>query len=140
MKYFLEKRIHCILLCLLPFVLLSGFLLSNHPLSLALIGEWNCRSFASDQTTATEFYHLSIQPSGAFSLYDQDAGNPGISGKIISEKDSTALKIACTMDDFDPPICWDLSSQDALFYRFSADEQTLFLRHNGIDLIFEKAQ
>jgi hypothetical protein len=140
MKYFLEKRIHCILLCLLPFALLSGFLLTSHPLSLALIGEWNCRSLASDQITATEFYHLSIQPSGSFSLYDQEAGNPGISGKMTPKKGTNQLKISCTTDDFDPPVCWDLSSQDTLFYQISADDQTLFLRHNGVDLIFDKAQ
>ena len=48
-----------------------------------LVGQWECADLASDGYTDTSFYALTIENGGVFSLYDEDAGNPGISGISI---------------------------------------------------------
>lgn len=103
----------------------------------ALEGRWSCDETASDGETYTGFYALEVQQNGRFSMYDREAGNPGISGKM---KDTGGGEIACSFDtdDFDPPACWgDLEEEDTLQYEASGDDR-IKLGHGGVWLTFSR--
>ena len=76
-----------------------------------IVGQWDCREYASDETTPTGFYALTVNEDGSFSLYDQAAGNPGISGNMYCDDTGNLgiINIECDGDDFDPPFCWNIS-------------------------------
>jgi hypothetical protein len=100
------------------------------------VGSWSCEDYASDKETNTGFYAMYIKKNGKFSIYDQEAGNPGISGKM---KNDTGSSVDCEFDmgDFDVPYCWELDSpNDTLMYEIEGD--TLKLGHNDVWMIFHK--
>ena len=102
------------------------------------IGSWSCEEKASDGKTDTSFYAMYIKKNGYFSIYDQEAGNPGISGKM---KNDTGTSVDCEfeMDDFDVPSCWKLGSpEDKLDYELDGD--TLKLGHNDVWMIFHREE
>lgn len=102
------------------------------------IGSWTCEDLASDGKTDTSFYAMYIKKNGYFSIYDQAAGNPGISGNM---KNDTGSSVDCVfeMDDFDVPFCWKLESpEDKLNYEIDGD--TLKLGHNDVWMIFHREE
>ena len=105
-----------------------------------LIGQWDCAEYASDETTETGFYALTIQKDGTFSLYDK-VGNPGISGTMKGEDTGKLgiLELKCNEDDFDPPFCWSsLRKNSRIRYKIMS-EDTIKLGYVGIWLTFTKA-
>mgnify|MGYP000015254525 FL=1 len=127
-------------LCLAVLLLTAGLTgCVGKSLPEGLIGEWTCEKFASDGTTATDFYALYIEKNGKFSLYDT-VGNPGISGKMTlksTEEDAVmgTVTVSCNSDDFDPPLCWDMQESDELEYEIPEDGR-MRLGYNGIWLSF----
>ena len=108
----------------------------------AIVGEWTCHDFASDQMTPTDFYTLSVKKDGTFSLYDHASGNPGISGKMYCDDTGNLgiINIECDETDFDPPLCWkSLGTNARLRYKAMSDG-TIRLGYTGIWLIFDPAQ
>ena len=106
-----------------------------------LIGQWDCAEYASDETTETGFYALTIQKDGTFSLYDK-VGNPGISGTMKGEDTGKLgiLELKCNEDDFDPPFCWSsLRKNSRIRYKIMS-EDTIKLGYVGIWLTFTKAE
>ena len=107
-----------------------------------LVGQWECADLASDGYTDTSFYALTIEKDGTFSLYDEAAGNPGISGTMKGDDTGKLgiLELNCTEDDFDPPVCWaKLQKNSRLRYKIMSDG-TIRLGYVGIWLIFSKAE
>lgn len=104
-----------------------------------LIGEWQCDSMASDQVTETGFYKLRIDEDGAFSLYDAEAGNPGISGTMNGDDTGKIgiLELSCDDADFDPPSCWVINKECRLRYKI-LDNKTIRLGYSGVWLTFRK--
>ncbi|MGX8774550.1 MAG: hypothetical protein ACSW8G_05785 [Bacillota bacterium] len=106
-----------------------------------LVGQWDCAEYASDETTETGFYALTIEDNGTFSLYDT-VGNPGISG-TMKGKDTGKLGILelnCNEDDFDPPSCWSsLKNNSRIRYKIMS-EDTIKLGYVGIWLTFTKSE
>ena len=109
-----------------------------------LIGEWICDEYASDGETYTGFYKLRVNENSEFSMYDAEAGNPGISGKITStdsdniENDSyNSITISCSTEDFDPPHCWEISAKTTLQYEI-LENGKLSLGYDDIWLTFTK--
>ena len=88
----------------------------------AIVGEWTCHEFASDEMTDTSFYALTIKEDGTFSLYDYASGNPGISGKMYCDDTGNLgiINIECDETDFDPPLCWMLPQPNSPL-NFTAD-------------------
>ena len=127
-------------LCLAVLLLTAGLTgCVGKSLPEGLIGEWTCEKFASDGTTATDFYALYIEKNGKFSLYDT-VGNPGISGKMTlksTEEDAVmgTVTVSCNSDDFDPPLCWNMEEKDTLEYEI-LDGGKMRLGHNGVWLTF----
>ena len=107
-----------------------------------LVGQWECADLASDGYTDTSFYPLTIENGGVFSLYDEDAGNPGISG-TMEGKDTGKLgilELSCEGEDFDPPVCWaSLKKNSRIRYKIMADD-TIRLGYVGIWLTFTKVE
>lgn len=106
-----------------------------------LIGQWECADLASDGYTDTSFYALTIEKDGTFSLYDQAAGNPGISGTMKGDDTGKLgiLELTCNEEDFDPPVCWaKMQPKARVRYKIMSDG-TIRLGYVGIWLIFTKA-
>jgi len=75
-----------------------------------LIGVWDCQERPLEDAGKEDYRYvgyliLRVEEDGTFSMYDAEAGNPGISGTMYPEEDGTVL-LACDEDDFDPPHCW----------------------------------
>lgn len=106
-----------------------------------IVGEWTCQEFASDETTDTSFYALTVSEDGAFSLYDQAAGNPGISGNMYCDDTGNLgiINIECNADDFDPPVCWNISQNARLRYKV-LNKDTIRLGYSGIWLTFDRVK
>ena len=105
-----------------------------------LVGQWNCAPLASDEMTDTSFYALTIESDGTFSLYDQAAGNPGISGTMKGDDTGKLgiLELTCNEDDFDPPFCWSkMPHKSRVRYKIISDD-TIRLGYVGIWLTFTK--
>ena len=109
-----------------------------------IAGDWDCEETASDEEAYTGYYHLRIDKNGDFSLYDQEAGNPGLDGKIkecnaqTPEGDAVAagtITISFETDDFDPPACWDICDKDTLDYAVM-DDGRLRLEYSDVWLNF----
>ena len=110
-----------------------------------LEGQWNCDEMASDGTTYTDFYQLDIRENNEFSLYDAEAGNPGISGTITdctisSDEGDNAhgtITVSFNDEDFDPPACWDIDDQ-ATFDFETSGKNKMRLGYDDIYLSFIK--
>ncbi|MDO4554952.1 MAG: hypothetical protein Q4B70_07405 [Lachnospiraceae bacterium] len=105
-----------------------------------LLGDWHCQEHAlGDEESYTGYYVLSIEPDASFQLYDAEAGNPGISGKMteITKKD---FWLRCDGEDFDPPFCWggnELEKEFSVSYHVD-EEGVLSLTVKEGTLLFDK--
>lgn len=71
-----------------------------------LAGLWDCEDTTlEDPNTYVGFYELRIGKGGRFSLFDEESGNPGISGEI-EVLNNENLRLHCTGEAFNPPECW----------------------------------
>jgi hypothetical protein len=105
-----------------------------------LVGEWQCADLASDGYTDTSFYALTIEKDGTFSLNDEAAGSPAISGTMKGDDTGKLgiLELTCNEDDFNPPVCWaKMQKKSRVRYKIM-DENTIRLGYVGIWLIFTK--
>ena len=85
-----------------------------------LIGRWQCAEAPLEHPDYyTGYLMWSINKDGSFSMYDAEAGNPGIAGElqIISDKE---FRLECnTEDDFAPPVTWEeMQETQAVTYEF----------------------
>lgn len=103
-----------------------------------LVGQWDCEDTASDGATDTGFYELTVSEGGSFSLYDAGAGNPGISGQMGNATDST-IECRFDKDDFDPPFCWNLDSDEAVL-EYRMENGNLQLGYDGVFLKFHRVE
>ena len=105
----------------------------------SIVGDWDCRERASDGQS-TGFYALWINEKGDFSLYD-NVGNPGISGSLAYDGDenSGALKLDCSGEDYDPPVCWDIEMDSVLEYEVEGDS-VIKLGYDDVWLTFDREE
>ena len=96
------------------------------------VGEWSCRETPlEDKDYYTGYLGLYIEDNGEFSMYDIEAGNPGISGKIYIESDREMILKCDESDDFDPPATWsDMECKQVITYNF--------ISKNELQLVFKK--
>ena len=106
-------------------------------------GEWNCQENAvGNDEIYTGYMELDVQEDGSFSIFDAEAGNPGITGKMKIDSDD-ALTLYCDDNvDFDPPATWETMDKTQQIQYVFSDENTLQLTcANGKEkstLIFER--
>lgn len=96
------------------------------------IGEWKCGETPLEyEDYYTGFLTLRIQEEGTFSMYDVEAGNPGISGEIEILSD-TELVLNCNAeDDFDPPPTWEnMNEEQTITYKFASEYELHMMFEN----------
>lgn len=99
-------------------------------------GEWQCaESYLENDESYTGFYRMWVESDGTFSMYDCEAGNPGISGTVKAYENSQ-LSFNCDKTDFDPPSEWDVNYKFRAEYRLDGD--TLYISKNGYTLVFTR--
>lgn len=91
-----------------------------------LIGEWDCQESPYEERgqedyTYVGYFTLRVEEDGSFSMYDAEAGNPGISGMMYPETDGS-VQLDCDTDDFDPPLCWNDLKKDSVIYASFGEE------------------
>lgn len=103
----------------------------------ALTGEWECQDSSYGCEAGYGYLALRIEENGHFSLYDAEAGNPGISGTMKGAADALTgtVEISCESDDFDPPACWEIEEKDTLEFE-AVTPGRIKLSHNGKSLSF----
>ena len=110
-----------------------------------LIGRWQCAEAPLEHPDYYTGYLIwSINKDGSFSMYDAEAGNPGIAGElqIISDKE---LQLECnTEDDFDPPVTWEeMQETQIVSYELVGEEEihlTFASKDGNSTLAFYKAE
>lgn len=109
------------------------------------IGRWQCAEAPLEHPDYyTGYLMWVINEDGSFSMYDAEAGNPGIAGElqIISDKE---LQLDCnTEDDFDPPVTWeDMQETQVVIYEFVEEKEihvTFVAEEGNSTLAFYKVE
>ena len=109
------------------------------------VGRWQCAEAPLEYPDYyTGYLVWAIEEDGSFSMFDAEAGNPGIAGMIqnISENE---LELACnTEDDFDPPVTWESMGETQIFtYEFVTDQElrvTFASEEGDSTLVFTKSE
>ena len=108
-------------------------------------GKWQCTETPLEHPEYyTGYLMLVINKDGSFSMYDAEAGNPGIKGtiQIISDKE---IELRCnTEDDFDPPVTWEsMEEMQVVSYKFTLDKElrvSLMPEEGKSTLVFTKLE
>lgn len=79
---------------------------------------------------------MDIDKDLTFNMYDAEASNPVIRGKMIKKDDTLTLQ--CDhLDDFDPPASWkSMKTTETIQYYFKNNK--LYLKYNNSTLVFYK--
>lgn len=88
------------------------------------VGAWACQVCPLNQPDYyTGYLRLEVQDDRTFSMYDIEAGNPGIAGKFRILSDSRLQMTDLDEIDFDPP--WRTMTPDdpQLDYQFRSEKQ-----------------
>ena len=137
MQIIVYRKVFCVMkkICL---IILSLILCACHTTP-QLEGEWKCeKSPLENKDIYTAYLTLEIDKDLSFNMYDAEAGNPVIRGKMI-KKDHT-LTLQCNhLDDFDPPDSWEsMKTTETIQYYFKNNK--LYLKFNNSTLVFYKKQ
>ena len=108
-------------------------------------GNWQCAETPLEHPEYyTGYLMWVINKDGSFSMYDAEAGNPGIIGdiQIISDKE---LELHCDAEeDFDPPVIWQsMEETQTVSYTFITDKElhvSLVTENDKATLVFSKAE
>ena len=140
----MKKRLALLLICIM--VLCSCDEKSDKTEKLlAFEGRWQCAETPLEHPQRyTGYLMWVINKDGSFSMYDAEAGNPGIAGtiQIISDQE---LRLHCDAeDDFDPPVTWESMEEiQAVTYAFITDKElqvTLASEEGDSTLVFTKLE
>ena len=112
-----------------------------------LAGAWECEDNPLGVPDCYVGYlHLKISSDGSFEMYDAEAGNPGIAGKLLFPEDGVVQLADVDRADFDPPSVWDSMEPDqTLTYQLKSETKLLLTYtdpENGekLTLIFDKVK
>lgn len=85
------------------------------------VGSWQCEAEPLERDDIyTGYLHLEVQDDSSYSMYDNEAGNPGIEGTLeIQTENKMVIHILKTVDT-DLPGGWEkMSMNQELTYRFT---------------------
>ena len=108
------------------------------------LGGWQCEETPLERDDIyTGYLHLEVQDDSSYSMYDIEAGNPGIEGTLeIQTEDTMVIHIHETVDT-DLPGGWETMSMDQqLTYRFTEDgklEMSLADDEETVTLVFGRS-
>ena len=130
------KKLVCMIFCIAVLMACCGCGTAKEVNKDALdrfVGEWDCQDSILEERgdegyLYVGYYTLRVEEDGSFSMYDGEAGNPGISGMMYPEADGS-VQLHCDKDDFDPPFSWSgFSKQEILTYEI--------IEEDGIDVLY----
>ena len=106
-------------------------------------GRWQCAETPLEHPDYyTGYLVWMINADGSFSMYDAEAGNPGIIGnvQVISDKE---LELRCDAEEyFDPPVTWEsMEEMQVVSYKFTSDKElivSLMSEEGKSTLVFTK--
>lgn len=125
------KKLKLLILCLL----LTACASSQDKLP----GTWKCQdSPLENKDIYTAYLKLEIGKDLSFSMYDVEAGNPSMTGKMKQNKKTITLK--CDhLEDFDPPASWEsIKPNETIYYYFK--NHKLYLEYDHSTLVFVKSK
>ncbi|MGN1143525.1 MAG: hypothetical protein ACI4SU_03090 [Anaerovoracaceae bacterium] len=108
------------------------------------LSSWQCEETPLERDDIyTGYLHLDVQDDSSYSMYDIEAGNPGIEGTLeIQTEDTMVIHIHETVDT-DLPGGWETMSMDQqLTYRFTEDgklEMSLADGEETVTLVFVRS-
>lgn len=91
----------------------------------AFLGEWECEDNPlNDPDNYTGYLKLRVDKDGSFMIYDTEAGNPGIEGRLSVISDSRLL-LRCSGDEnFEPPPTWsEMTRKQMISYTLKSEEK-----------------
>ncbi len=96
-----------------------------------ITGEWECaEALLEDAESYTGYLNLEMEDDGWFSLYDGEAGNPGIAGWVTRIGTDQLLLICTNYTECDPPPgWWEMKPVEKIMFRL--EEGTLFLQYEA---------
>ncbi len=130
------KKIFCIALCIIVVLACCGcgeVKEVNKDALAPFVGEWDCQESTLEERgdegyLYVGYFTLRVEEDGSFSMYDGEAGNPGMAGMMYPEDDGTVY-LDCDKDDFDPPFSWSgISTKETLNYQI--------VNEDGIDVLY----
>lgn len=136
----IKKHIKKTVLGTIIFILIFTLSACGSAVPERLVGEWTCDPESSGNHLDTSYYALRIDETGEFSIYDFEAGNPGISGTMKGDDTGKIgiLELSCDSEEFNPPVCWpNLKENSRIRYKI-LDENTIKLEYVGIWMTFRK--
>lgn len=99
------------------------------------VGTWQCgESPIEHEEYYTGFLVLKVEEDTSFRMYDAEAGNPGISGKMDMVSDTEILLICSEEEDFDPAPTWDSMEMEENFTYEFVSENELHLTFEGDEI------
>lgn len=95
------------------------------PIPEEFLGEWECGdSPLENPDYYTGFLKLRVLEDGYFSMYDVEAGNPGICGDIEILSDKELQLNGNTEEEFSPPPTWEeMQENQILTYQFVSEDE-----------------
>ena len=108
-----------------------------------LAGDWNCeKSPLESKDIYTGYLVMHINKNGKFTMYDAEAGNPGIQGKMESVKKDQLVLNCSRFGTFDPPSGWKkMKKKQTISYKLKGKQKLYMLYKNGKDkvtLVFDR--
>lgn len=95
-----------------------------------MVGQWQCESGTlEDPSDYVGYFAMYINSDGTFSMYDAEAGNPGIAGRMSILSDDQLQFSDLNKEDFDPPCSWQSMACDQVITYKMEDDDTLWLSY-----------
>lgn len=93
-----------------------------------LSGEWKCDESPLElKNIYSGYMTMRVDKNGKFTIYDAEAGNPGIKGKMESVTKDQIILNCSTDEDFDPPAGWETMKKTQKIHYKIKDKQRVYL-------------
>lgn len=129
------KKISVLCLVMAFIVAMSGCSLFGAGESIAeeFRGSWDCEETTlEDPNSYTGYLHLEVSDDGSYSMYDIEAGNPGIEGRMEVLSDTELVLHIDKTPDTDIPVEWEgISYDETIKYCFTDDGKLQLTYDNG---------
>ncbi len=139
--------------CALAFTLCACKPELNKEALAPFVGSWDCQDSTHEERgwedyTYVGYLQLDVKEDGSFSMYDVEAGNPGLAGKLYPEYPEKGVVQFRNTEEFEPPSCWStIEKKQGIYYGFLDEEGTtvLYLTYGDDEgemhtLVFERME
>ena len=105
----------------------------SEPIAEEFRGGWDCEETTlEDPDSYTAYLHMEVSDDGSYSMYDAEAGNPGIEGRLEVISDTELILHINKTVDTDIPVEWEgISYDQKMKYCFTHDGKLQISYDNG---------